>query len=159
MKIFQVRDAGAPKGQLSATFLNCTQQSAWVKSQSLRLKRPLRSSSPTTHPTPPCLLNHVPKCHIHTVFEPLQGWGLHHPPGQPGPMPDHSLSKEIFPNIQPKPPLTQLEAMASRPVAGYPGEETNTCPTTAPSGSCRELFFPQPTPFLSFPLSAEQLNT
>jgi len=31
----------------------------------------------------------------------------------------------IFPNIQSKPPLTQLEAIASHPVAGYWGEETN----------------------------------
>ena len=37
-------------------------------------KRPLRSSSPTIHPTPPCLLNHIPKCHIYTLFEHLQGW-------------------------------------------------------------------------------------
>ena len=50
-------------------------------------KRPLRSPSPTIRPTPPCLLNHIPKCHIHTFFEHLQGWGLHHLPGQPVPMP------------------------------------------------------------------------
>ena len=36
-------------------------------------KRPPRSSSPTATPSPPRLLNRVPKCHIHTVFEPLQG--------------------------------------------------------------------------------------
>jgi len=52
-------------------------------------KRPLRSSSPTTCPTTPCLLNHIPKCHIYTFFKHLQGWGLNHPPGQPGPTPDH----------------------------------------------------------------------
>jgi len=40
-------------------------------------------------------------------FEPLQGWGLHHLPGQPGPVPDHFFSEEIFPDIEPKPPLTQ----------------------------------------------------
>ena len=45
-------------------------------------------------------------------------------------MPDHSFSKEIFPNIQSKPPLVQLEATASRPIAGYLGEETNTRLTT-----------------------------
>jgi len=45
-------------------------------------------------------------------------------------MPDHSFSKEIFPNIQPKPPLTQLEAMASHPIASYLREETNTHLTT-----------------------------
>jgi len=82
------------------------------------------------HPTPPCLLNHVPKCHIYTFFEPLQGWGLHHCPGQPGPMPDRSCSEDIFPDIQPKPPLTQLEAIASRPITGYLGEETNPPLTT-----------------------------
>jgi len=56
-------------------------------------------------------LNHVPKCHIYTFFEHLQGQGLHHFPGQPVPMPDHSFSKEIFPNVQPKPPLMHLEAL------------------------------------------------
>jgi len=70
-------------------------------------------------------------------FEHLQGWGLHHLPGQPGPMPVHSCSKEIFPNIQSEPPLMQLEAIASHPIASYLGEETNTRLTTL-SGSCRE---------------------
>jgi len=41
-------------------------------------------------------------------------------------MPDHSFSKEIFLNIQTKPPLTQLEAISSHPITGYLGEETNT---------------------------------
>jgi len=45
-------------------------------------------------------------------------------------MPDHSLSKEMFPNSQSKPPLMQLEAIASRPIAGHLGEETNTRLTT-----------------------------
>jgi len=63
-------------------------------------------------------------------FKHLQGWGLHHFPGQPVPMPDHSFSKEIFPNIQSKPSLTQLEATASRTIASHSGEETNTCLTT-----------------------------
>jgi len=63
-------------------------------------------------------------------FKHLQGWGLNHLPGQPVPMPDHSFSKEIFPNIQPKPPLTRLKAIASRPVTSYLGEETDTCLAT-----------------------------
>jgi len=46
-------------------------------------------------------------------------------------MPDHSFSKEIFPNIQSEPPLTQLEAIAPHPIASYLGEETNTCLTTS----------------------------
>jgi len=45
-------------------------------------------------------------------------------------MPDHSFSKEFFSNIQSKPPLTQLEAVSSHPIASYLGEETNTHLTT-----------------------------
>jgi len=45
-------------------------------------------------------------------------------------MVDNSLSEEIFPNIQSKAPLTQLEAIASRAIASYLGEETNTDLTT-----------------------------
>ena len=46
-------------------------------------------------------------------------------------MPDHSFSKESFPNIQSKPPLKQLEAISSHPVTSYLGEETKTHLTTA----------------------------
>jgi len=99
--------------------------------------RPPRSS-PTVTPTPPCLLNPVPKCHIHTVFEPLQGWGVPHCPRQPGPRPDHSCRKETSPDLQSKTPLAQPEAIASCPVAGYLGEETNPPHYTLLSGSCRE---------------------
>jgi len=63
-------------------------------------------------------------------FEHLQGWGLHHCPGQPIPMSDHSFSKELLPNIQCKHPLAGLEAIASHPIASYLGEETNTRLTT-----------------------------
>jgi len=49
---------------------------------------------------------------MYTFFDTLHGWGLHHLPGQPVPMPDHSFSREIFPNIQSKPPLMQLEAIS-----------------------------------------------
>jgi len=89
-------------------------------------ERPLRSSSPTANPTPPGLLNHVPKGHIHTVFEPLQGWGLPHCPGQPGPTPDHSFSEDIFPDIQSEPPLMQLEAIASWPFLLWQEEKVMT---------------------------------
>ena len=46
-------------------------------------------------------------------------------------MPDHSFSKEIFPKIQSEAPLTQLETIASCPIASYLGEETNTHLATA----------------------------
>jgi len=45
-------------------------------------------------------------------------------------MPDHCFSKDIFPDIQSKPPLMQLEAIASHPIDRYLGEETNTHLTT-----------------------------
>ena len=48
-------------------------------------------------------------------------------PGKRISMPDRSLRSEIFPNIQFKPLLTQPEVIASRPIAGYLGEETNIC--------------------------------
>ena len=38
----------------------------------------------------------------------------------------YSFNKEIFPNIQSKPPLTQFEAIASHSITCYLGEETNT---------------------------------
>jgi len=46
-------------------------------------------------------------------LEQLQGWWLHHLPGQPIPVPDLSLREELFPNIQPESPLVQLEAISS----------------------------------------------
>ncbi|KAK4810751.1 LOW QUALITY PROTEIN: hypothetical protein QYF61_007725 [Mycteria americana] len=38
---------------------------------------------------------------------------------------DHPFSKEIFPNIQSKPPLAQLKAVSSCPITCYLGEETD----------------------------------
>ena len=64
-------------------------------------------------------------------LEHMQGWWLHHLPGQPVPMPDHFFSREIFHNIQSKPPLTQLEAISSHPIISYLEEETSACLTTA----------------------------
>ncbi|KAK4806947.1 hypothetical protein QYF61_027314 [Mycteria americana] len=89
-------------------------------------KRPLRSSSPTvnlTLPRPP--LHHVPKHLIQTSFKYLQGWRLNHFPGQPVPMLDNPFGEVKFPNIQSKPPLAQLEAISSRPISCYLGEETD----------------------------------
>ena len=39
---------------------------------------------------------------------------------------DNPFGEEIFPNIQSKPPLAQLEAISSCPIACYLGEETDT---------------------------------
>jgi len=53
---------------------------------------------PTTNISP---LNNVPQYNIYMLLVHFQGWWLHHLPGQPLPVPDHSFSKESFPNIQP----------------------------------------------------------
>ncbi|KAK4827946.1 hypothetical protein QYF61_022561 [Mycteria americana] len=44
---------------------------------------------------------------------------------------DNPLGEVKFPNIQSKPPLAQLEAISSRPIACYLGEETDTHLSTA----------------------------
>ena len=93
--------------------------------ESLRLEKTskiMKSNSQyiTTMPTKPC-----PK-----VSRLHRGWWLHHFPGQPVAMLDHSFSREIFPNIQSKPPLIPLEDISFCPVASYLGEETNSCLTT-----------------------------
>ncbi|KAK4829782.1 LOW QUALITY PROTEIN: hypothetical protein QYF61_006581 [Mycteria americana] len=48
----------------------------------------------------------------------------------PVPMVDNPFSEEIVPNIQSKPPLVQLEAISSCPMACYLGEETDPHLTT-----------------------------
>ena len=47
--------------------------------------------------------------------------------------------REMFPNIQPEPPLVQLKATSSHPVAGYTGAEADPPPHhNLLLGSCRE---------------------
>ena len=90
------------------------------------LEETFKSLSPTinlTLPIPP--LNHVPKLRIYTSFKYLQCWCLNHFPGQPVPMLDNSFSEEIFPNIQSKPLLVQLQAISPRPIAWYLREKTD----------------------------------
>ena len=43
---------------------------------------------------------------------------------------DNPFGEEFFPNIQPKPPLLQLEAISSCPITSHLTEETNTPLTT-----------------------------
>jgi len=52
-------------------------------------------------------------------------------------MPDHSFSKEIFPDLKSKPPLMQLEAIASCPIVSYLRDQ-HLPPYNLLSGSCRE---------------------
>ncbi|KAK4822890.1 hypothetical protein QYF61_021109 [Mycteria americana] len=71
------------------------------------------------------------------------GWRLNHFPGQPVPMLDNPFSEEKFPNIQSKPPLAQLEAISSRPITCYLGEETDPHLATT-SFQAKQPQFPQP---------------
>ncbi|KAK4830741.1 hypothetical protein QYF61_013191 [Mycteria americana] len=59
-------------------------------------------------------------------LETFKGWRLNHFPEQPVAMLDKDFGEEFFPNIQSKPPLVQLETIASHPMACYLGEETDT---------------------------------
>ncbi|KAK4824162.1 hypothetical protein QYF61_011289 [Mycteria americana] len=72
-----------------------------------------------------------------------QGWRLNHFPGQPIPMLDNPLGEVIFPNIQSKPPLVQLEAISSRPITCYLGEETDPHLSTT-SFQAKQSQLPQP---------------
>ncbi|KAK4833009.1 hypothetical protein QYF61_027111 [Mycteria americana] len=44
---------------------------------------------------------------------------------------DNPFGEDFFPNIQSKPPLAQLEAISSHPIACYLGEETDPHLSTA----------------------------
>ncbi|KAK4824915.1 hypothetical protein QYF61_021430 [Mycteria americana] len=75
--------------------------------------------------------------------EKSQGWRLNHFTGQPVPMLDNPFSEVKFPNIQSKPPLMQLEAISSRPITCYLGEETDPHLSTT-SFQAKQPQFPQP---------------
>lgn len=62
-------------------------------------ERFLISSSLTINPSS---LNQVTMHHIHMFLKYLQGWRLHHLPGQPITMPNLASHEEILPNIQSK---------------------------------------------------------
>jgi len=59
------------------------------------------------------------------VFKHIQGWSLNHLPGEPIPVLNNPFSKDVFPDIQPKLTLMQLEAISPRPVTCQQWEETN----------------------------------
>ena len=70
-------------------------------------------------------LHHIPQRYVDPTLKHLEGWGLHHLPGQPIPTPDNPFCKEMLPDIQSKPSLAQLEAITSCPIACYLVKETH----------------------------------
>ena len=59
------------------------------------------------------------------VFKDIQGWWLNHLPGEPIPVLNNPFCKEVFPDIQTKLTLMQLEAVSPHPVTCHQWEETN----------------------------------
>ncbi|KAK4832004.1 hypothetical protein QYF61_020442 [Mycteria americana] len=91
-----------------------------------------------------CLLScSLSSCSLGDAGAALLGWGLNHFPGQPVPMLDNPFGEEIFPNIQSKPLLAQLEAISSCPITCYLGEETDPHLTTT-SFQAKQPQLPQP---------------
>ncbi|KAK4821752.1 hypothetical protein QYF61_000813 [Mycteria americana] len=78
---------------------------------------PVQIPLPTVNPTPPCLLNHVPKCHVYMFLNSSRDGDS-----------TTSLGSlfQCFTTLSSKPLLMQLEAISSCPIASYLGEETNT---------------------------------
>lgn len=93
-----------------------------------RLEKTSKSPSPTFSLAVPSLpVDHVTKYHIYMSFECPQRRWLNYFPVKHAPMPHNSSSEEIFPNIQPKLPLVQLEPAFSCLITCCLGEETK-CP-------------------------------
>jgi len=66
---------------------------------------------------------------------------LSHLPRQTVLMPDYSFREEALPNIQPVPPLAQLEAIPSHPTTSYLGEEDES---HLPTNSFQAVVSPEP---------------
>ena len=77
--------------------------------ESLRLEKTSKIIKSNCQPTTTMPAKPSPEVRIYTFFEHLQGWWLHRFPGHP--MPDYSSYKEIFPNMQSKLPLMQLDTI------------------------------------------------
>ncbi|GAB0202878.1 cAMP-dependent protein kinase inhibitor alpha [Grus japonensis] len=60
---------------------------------------------------------------IQMLLELSQAQCCDHFPREPVPVPDHPLSEEPFPDIQPKPPRLQLHSVPSGSIAGHQREE------------------------------------
>ena len=70
----------------------CTQNHRTSKAGKDLWDHPVQPTTYCQH----CPLNHIPQCHTYTFPEHVQAWWLHHLPGQPVPVPDHSLEKQLF---------------------------------------------------------------
>ncbi|GAB0184693.1 hypothetical protein GRJ2_000934600 [Grus japonensis] len=69
---------------------------------------------------------------IQTLLELSQARRCDHFPGEPVPVPNHPLSEEPFPDIQPKPPPSQLHSIPSGSITGHQRKEISACPFAPP---------------------------
>lgn len=67
-----------------------------------------------------------------TLLDLCQVWCCDHSPEKPFPGHNNPLDKESFTNIQSKPLLTQLHAIASSPITGHSRKEITACPSSSP---------------------------
>lgn len=74
--------------------------------------------------SPPCPLNHSTKCQ--SFLDHLQRWWFHHLTGQSVQMLNHLFHEQIFPDVQPQPPLEKIEALSSHPVTSCLWEEADS---------------------------------
>ncbi|KAJ7419755.1 hypothetical protein BTVI_24228 [Pitangus sulphuratus] len=78
----------------------------------------------------PMCLRVSPKCFLNSVSLGAVE-AEDHFPGEWS-VPNHPLGEESFSNIQPKPPLAQLQAIPLGPVIGHLREEISACPSPSP---------------------------
>lgn len=95
----------------------------WI-TQSFRLKKTSRSSSPIFDSSPLCQPDHVTKCHIYSFLEHFQVWYIHYCPGQSVPMFNNPLQEENLMSIL-NLPWCSLRLLSFCPIAGCMGEKDN----------------------------------
>lgn len=86
--------------------------------ESFRLENPLRASSPSINPGPTLTHGH----NHHSFLKIFPGMVIPSLPKGSVPIPGHPFSEEIGPNLQPKLPLLQSEAVSPCPIPYYQGE-------------------------------------
>ncbi|KAJ7395422.1 hypothetical protein BTVI_155053 [Pitangus sulphuratus] len=101
-----------------------------MTSEALGTTRIMESNSwPYTHSQES---HHVPKSIIQMLLELCQSWYHDHFPRETLSVRNYPLGEEPFSNVQPKPPVTQLQAIPLGPVTGPQREEISACPFSSP---------------------------
>ncbi|KAJ7411709.1 hypothetical protein BTVI_48722 [Pitangus sulphuratus] len=98
----------------------------------LSWKGPIRDIEPKSWPCTGQPKNHTMCLKVFEILlELCQAWCSDHFPGEPVPVLKHPLGEKPSPDIQTKPPLTQIHVVSLSPVTSYESEEISTCPSTS----------------------------